>query len=387
MAHSTGARAGSIDDMLPLKVSLPSDYTQVAGMDKDSTRDSWMEHQAYSQCNYMASLSTAEWSNAVNAVAPFLNAQGLKQALHILDCAIANIQRSKAVSEAAGYGNENAFGDATGYAFHRAAITAQLQAHMEEQQQMLMQELHDLPLHFGLLNPKMAVMPPVLPSTHPQMNFAAASMQMPWISSDMSAAMLPIMPDVCGPTVPDTCEASAENAGKSSSRRRAPQTLSSSLRLLENENPDCLIIVRRIGKLGFKAARSLKKHYSAYGHVTKVLLAHSTARQYCDSQFTVKRRPSNLGFIQMATADGAQKVLAAGAVQDIEGVSVSVQRFERHDADECDEEGEEVDFEAASQPNFMNPKRGKPQRGISEASTAPSPPRSFTAGNDSGSDL
>jgi hypothetical protein len=346
-----------------------------------------MQHQAYSHCNYMASLSTAEWSNAVNAVAPFLNAQGLKQALHILDCAIANIQRSKAVSEVSGYGHENVFGDATGYAFHRAAITAQLQAHMEEQQQMLMQELHELPLHFGLMNPKMAVMPPLLPSTNPQMNFAAASMQMPWISSDMSAAMLPTMPDVCGPTAPDPCEASAENVGKSSSRRRAPQTLSSSLRLLENENPDCLIIVRRIGKLGFKAARSLKKHYSAYGHVTKVLLAHSTARQYCDSQFTVKRRPSNLGFIQMATADGAQKVLAAGAVQEIEGVSVSVQRFERHDADECDEEGEEVDFEAASQPNSVNPKRGKPQRGISEASTAPSPPLSFTNGNDSGSDL
>merc|ERR1719399_371531 len=113
-----------------------------------------------------------------------------------------------------------------------------------------------------------------------------------------------------------------------------PQTLSTSLRILEAEDPDCLLIVRRISKLGFKATRSLKKHFSAYGPVVKVLLAHSTARQYCDQQFLVKRRPSNLGFIQMGTAEAVKLVLAEGLSQEICGVSVVVQRFERHDEEE-----------------------------------------------------
>jgi hypothetical protein len=381
-------------DMQPIKVNLPADFATFSGM------------EAYTQSNYMASMTSAEWSNAVNAVAPFLNAQGLKQALAILDCAIGNIQRSKVISEACGYGDENFCGDGAGYAFHRAAISAQLQAHMDEQQHMLMQELHQLPLRYGLMSMKI---PPMMPAAHlgfnPDVNFNAhpMAMEMPWISADIPAPMMPARPDVCSfatPAMAGPCrqvseESMADSVGKSSTRRRAPQTLSSSLRLLENEDPDCLLIVRRIGKLGFKAARSLKKHYSAYGHVTKVLLAHSTARQYCDNQFTVKRRPSNLGFIQMATAEGAKKAIAEGEIQEIEGVSVSVQKFERHDADVCDEDGEGVEtaeVEAMSDSmsrqtstNTQSSKSGR-KHGMSDVSTVASPPLSFSNGTESGSD-
>merc|ERR1719262_1634856 len=111
-------------------------------------------------------------------------------------------------------------------------------------------------------------------------------------------------------------------------RQRPPQTLLASLRSLEVEDPECILIVRRISKLGFKATQSLKKHFSAYGPVVKVLLAHSTARQYCDQQFHVKRRPSNLGFVQMGSAEATKLILALGADQVIEGVAVCVQRFE-----------------------------------------------------------
>ncbi|CAE7464458.1 mkkA [Symbiodinium sp. CCMP2592] len=39
------------------------------------------------------------------------------------------------------------------------------------------------------------------------------------------------------------------------------QTLSTSLQLLSKEDPDKLIIVRRINKLGFKASRKLKQYF------------------------------------------------------------------------------------------------------------------------------
>merc|ERR1719343_1220775 len=40
-------------------------------------------------------------------------------------------------------------------------------------------------------------------------------------------------------------------------------TLSMSLQLLSKEDPDTLFIVRRINKLGFKAAKKLRQHFSA----------------------------------------------------------------------------------------------------------------------------
>merc|ERR1719235_2138583 len=100
---------------------------------------------------------------------------------------------------------------------------------------------------------------------------------------------------------------------------RKVQTLSTSLQLLSNEDPDCLLIVRRINKLGFKAVRTLKHHFSAHGAVTKVLLAHSTVRQHGDPACHARRRPSSLGFIQMVNADATNKVLALGAEQEVDG--------------------------------------------------------------------
>merc|ERR1719331_3508810 len=172
-----------------------------------------------------------------------------------------------------------------------------------------------------------------------------------------------------------TPAAAPENNSFPPGRRRAPQTLSTSLRILEAEDPDSLLIVRRISKLGFKATQLLKKHFSAYGSVVKVLLAHSTARQYCDQQFQVKRRPSNLGFIQMGTAEATHKILAEGLSQEICGVSVIVQRFERHDEDELEDDDDSVgDLSRQTSPcsGEGNDKNMPWQRCWSEASTAAS---------------
>jgi hypothetical protein len=124
-----------------------------------------------------------------------------------------------------------------------------------------------------------------------------------------------------------------------------------------------LFIVRRINKLGFKAVRTLKRHFSAHGQVAKVLLAHSTVRQHGDPSCHARRRPSSLGFVQMANAEAVSKVLAFGAEQEVDGVMIRVQSFERQRISECekeDNEAEEVDLYATN---------GKFERGLSEAST------------------
>lgn len=107
------------------------------------------------------------------------------------------------------------------------------------------------------------------------------------------------------------------------------QTLSTSLQLLSKEDPDKLIIVRRINKLGFKASRKLKQYFGEFGTVVRVLIAHSTCRDLKDTEGKVRQRPSSLGFVQLASAEAVRQALALGTEQEVEGAVILVQKFER----------------------------------------------------------
>lgn len=128
------------------------------------------------------------------------------------------------------------------------------------------------------------------------------------------------------------------------------QTLSTSLQLLSKEDPDKLIIVRRINKLGFKASRKLKQYFGEFGSVTRVLIAHSTCRDLKDSEGKVRQRPSSLGFVQMASAEAVRKALALGTEQEVEGATILVQKFER----QANAKGDLSPAEAASIPDVKS---------------------------------
>jgi len=141
-------------------------------------------------------------------------------------------------------------------------------------------------------------------------------------------------------------------AGKTSERTAAEkpqgrqaigqaQTLSTSLQLLSRENPECLFIVRHINKLGFKASRTLKRHYSAYGPVIRVLVAHSTVRQHGSPDCHARRRPSSLGFMQMASPEAVKAILAAGPEQEVDGSTIRIQKFERQQSQPIHENDED----------------------------------------------
>ena len=98
---------------------------------------------------------------------------------------------------------------------------------------------------------------------------------------------------------------------------RQAHTLSASLQTLASVDPKCLLIVRRIHKLGFKASRKLKQHFSIYGAVIRVLVAHSTVKQRGDPTSCTRRRPSSLGFVHMAQPSAVADILKRGEHQDI----------------------------------------------------------------------
>lgn len=111
-----------------------------------------------------------------------------------------------------------------------------------------------------------------------------------------------------------------------------PEDLSSGslrqdLEKLRKYESDCVIILRKIKKLGFESPKLLEEYFSQYGDVAEVLVAHSHVKP------TTKRpngrvRPAALGFIVLGSAEAASRALAAGGEQEVCGTMIELSAFE-----------------------------------------------------------
>merc|ERR1719191_2198508 len=114
-------------------------------------------------------------------------------------------------------------------------------------------------------------------------------------------------------------------------------SLRQDLELLRQRKPECVIIVRKIKKLGFESPQLLDEHFSQHGEVKELLVAHSHVKP------TAKRpngrvRPAALGFVVMADKEGAQNAFKGGAEQMICGQAVELASFESFDCHYADED-------------------------------------------------
>lgn len=111
--------------------------------------------------------------------------------------------------------------------------------------------------------------------------------------------------------------------------QQAGETLRMHLQSLLDTDPGRVLLVRKINRLGFSSPDVLQAHYSWYGAVERVLVAHSRVKSCTIEQKAYRLRPAGLGFVVMSRLEGAQAVLDAGKEQMINGVLVRVQKFER----------------------------------------------------------
>lgn len=331
----------------------------------------------------LADSGSQDLTQTVLRLAPHLSAEGTQRALHILERAIANAKEAQALNsvvlqaQGAGYSGMPCF----------AAAAGCMHLRVSQQQAQLHQELRSLYFFEGQSLASAAptpmpgeilcneLLPGPRPATPVSVDYSTAGLMGAHLvgagtlgvgvcgargvqpstlrAARQPAFVEPIMMPVSG-KVPDKAAASIPFKGTNvakmrqstaSNRGQAAQTLSASLQQLANEDPDCLFIVRRINKLGFKASRTLKQYFSAHGPVVRVLLAHSTVRQHGDPQCHARRRPSSLGFVQMAAAAAVQTILALGSEQEVDGALIRVQKFERQGFDDEDQvdEGECLD--------------------------------------------
>lgn len=150
-----------------------------------------------------------------------------------------------------------------------------------------------------------------------------------WLESGLPSSR---QPEAIGaempPVLANKCPKQLESPTKGRQRRRVQVVIGEALNELEGEDPDCILFARRIHKLGYKSAETLRAHYEQYGEVRKVLL--SNKHQYSDDDpFPLRLRPSGTALILMAHKDAAAAVLAAGEVQVVGDVEVQIRRFER----------------------------------------------------------
>lgn len=103
------------------------------------------------------------------------------------------------------------------------------------------------------------------------------------------------------------------------------------MRLREYE-ADCCIIVRQIKKLGLESANLLRQHFTRFGDVAEVLVAHSIERKSPKSRCD-RIRPAALGFIIMSNSDAAKAALSAGPTLEVENVQIGIKQFEAFEDD------------------------------------------------------
>eukprot|EP00930_Biecheleria_cincta_P025098 TRINITY_DN178_c0_g2_i1.p1 TRINITY_DN178_c0_g2~~TRINITY_DN178_c0_g2_i1.p1 ORF type:complete len:352 (+),score=74.29 TRINITY_DN178_c0_g2_i1:52-1107(+) len=113
------------------------------------------------------------------------------------------------------------------------------------------------------------------------------------------------------------------------------ETLRTHLQALLKFDVSCILIVRKINRLGFDSAQVLKEHFSLYGTVEEVYVAHSRVKPVRGSfrqSHGSRLRPSGLGFVVMGCAEEAAAILKQGDEQDICACAIRVQKFERRAA-------------------------------------------------------
>lgn len=104
-------------------------------------------------------------------------------------------------------------------------------------------------------------------------------------------------------------------------------TLRTNLRDLSAADPDKVLMVRKINRLGLDSANLLESYFSKFGVVQRALVSHSRAKSLF-GKGAARVRPAGLGFMIMTSPEEVQAALAAGTEHEIAGVTISVFPFE-----------------------------------------------------------
>lgn len=137
------------------------------------------------------------------------------------------------------------------------------------------------------------------------------------------------------------------SASGGTARRRRPRRkrkcallLATQLRKLQDQDPDSVLVVRKIGPLGFNSAEILNAYFSQFGVVQEILLGSAHERE--PSAAKMRLRPAGLAFVVMQTSESARSILASGLQHEVSGCRIVVNHFEKREEYEVHDDDQEA---------------------------------------------
>jgi len=120
--------------------------------------------------------------------------------------------------------------------------------------------------------------------------------------------------------------------------RKGRDTLRTYLEELRHKDPRCIFIARRINTLGFRSRSLLERHFTRYGKVEQVFVAHSRVKPTVSLANGPRTRPGNFGLVVMTSFDAVRRILEEGPELTVSGNVIQVQRFEQLKEDYADDQ-------------------------------------------------
>lgn len=109
-------------------------------------------------------------------------------------------------------------------------------------------------------------------------------------------------------------------------------TLRENLLQVSSFDPECVILVRKINRLGLNSPQLLEIYFSQFGPVERVLISHSIDKPN-EKRRHPRWRPAGLGFIAMRNAQDAAAAIGHASEHIVLGVHIVVAPYEDHYAE------------------------------------------------------
>jgi len=114
---------------------------------------------------------------------------------------------------------------------------------------------------------------------------------------------------------------------KTIAKHECEQTITTVMGYLQGIDPDRVVLVRRIKNLGFGSSERLRAHYSKFGKVEAVLVAHSHVKARNAGARATRVRPASIGFLVMCNREDASDIINHALEHTVDGITIQVEVF------------------------------------------------------------
>eukprot|EP00927_Polykrikos_kofoidii_P064605 TRINITY_DN5999_c0_g2_i1.p1 TRINITY_DN5999_c0_g2~~TRINITY_DN5999_c0_g2_i1.p1 ORF type:complete len:277 (+),score=32.89 TRINITY_DN5999_c0_g2_i1:47-877(+) len=246
------------------------------------------------------------WTKAVEVIIPYLNTQGIREALRILDHAFRNTQQARSLQKIVFFSN------ARTSRISKNTATSTL-AQVTAEQESLFKELMGLPLAFSSSQDPLLYSDTCRRKERAWNTSSVEPMNLAYDFDHNNIAGLRERALAVKPVVDHSVRYCL-----ATDPRKSQQPLSTSLHALEREDPSCRFMVSWINNDRLMTKERLHQHFGNFGFVVRVLMNDDGGR-------FAGRGSEGSAFVQMSSQAAVYEVFAHAFEHDVDGCAVCLQ--------------------------------------------------------------